>query len=87
LYKEISRKMQFVIKKIKIYYNKIHFKNITLKKGNKVYLLIRNITIKKLNKKLNYKKIRPFKIKKSIKGISFKLDLLKIIFNILYITF
>jgi len=57
------------MEKIKIYYNKTRFKNITLKKGNKVYLFIQNITTKKLNKKLNYKKIKLFKIKKSIKNI------------------
>jgi len=71
--------MQFVTKKIRIYYNKTRFKNITLKKGNKVYLFIRNIAIKKPSKKLNYKKIRPFKIRRNIKGINFKFDLLKTI--------
>jgi len=70
--------MQFIIKKIKIYYNKTRFKDITLKK-KKVYLFIRNIATKRLNKKINYKKIRLFKVKKSIKGINFKFDLLKII--------
>jgi len=71
--------MQFVTEKIKIYYNKTRFKNITLKKGNKVNLFIRNIAIKKSSKKLNYKKLKPFKIKRNIKGINFKLDLPKII--------
>jgi len=71
--------MQFIAKKIKIYYNKTRFKNITLKKGNKIYLLIRNIATKRPSKKLNYKKIKLFKFKKNIKGINFKLDLLKII--------
>ena len=45
------------------------------KKGNKVYLLRKNIKIIKLSSKLNYVKIEPFKILKSIKGINFKLDL------------
>jgi len=60
-----------------------------LKKGNKVYLFIRNITIKKPSKKLNYKKIKLFKIKKSIKNISFELDLPKIIkiYPVFYILF
>jgi len=71
--------MQFIAKKLRIYYNKTRFKNITLKKGNKTYLFIRNIATKKPSKKLNYKKIRPFKIKRSIKNVSFKLDLLKTI--------
>ena len=38
-----------------------------LKKGNKIYLLTKNIRIKKLNKKLNYIKIGLFLVKKSIK--------------------
>jgi len=42
-------------------------------------MFIRNITIKKPSKKLNYKKIKPFKVKRNIKGISFKLDLFKTI--------
>jgi len=79
LHEEMSQKIQFIAKKIRIYYNKTRFKDITLRKGNKVYLFIRNIATKRPSKKLNYKKIRPFKIKKSIKSISFKLDLPKII--------
>jgi len=79
LHEKISREIQFIIKKIKIYYDKTRFKNITLKKGNKVYLFIRNIATRRPSKKLNYKKIRLFKVKRSIKGINFKLDLPKII--------
>jgi len=89
LHEKINREIQFITKKIKIYYNKTRFKNITLRKGNKVYLFIRNIAIKKLSKKLNYKKIKSFKIKKNIKGISFKLDLLKTIkiYSVFYALF
>jgi len=81
--------MQFITEKIRIYYNKTRFKNITLRKENKVYLLIQNIAIKRLNKKLNYKKIKLFKIKRSIKGISFKFDLLKIIktYSVFHVLF
>jgi hypothetical protein len=61
---------------------------ITLKK-NKAYLFIRNIQTKRPSKKLNYKKIKSFKIKKSIKNISFELNLSKIIkiYLIFYISF
>jgi len=81
--------MQFITEKIKIYYNRTRFKNIILKKKLKIYLLTRNIATRKPSKKLNYKKIRPFKIKKSIKGISFKLDLSKIIkiYPVFYASF
>ena len=44
-----------------------------------MYLLRKNIKTTKLNSKLNYIKIKPFKILKSIKEISFKFDLLNII--------
>ena len=50
-----------------------------LRLKKKIYLLRRNIKITKLNNKLNHVKIGPFKILKSIKGVSFKLDLLSII--------
>jgi len=88
LHEEISQEIQFITKKIKIYYNKTRFKDITLKK-NKVYLFTRNIATKRPSKKLNYKKIKLFKIKRNIKGISFKLDLLKIIkiYLIFYVSF
>jgi len=43
----------------------------------RVYLRTNNIHIKQRSKKLNNKSIEPFKIKRNIKGISYKLDLLK----------
>jgi len=43
----------------------------------RVYLRTNNIHIKQRSKKLNNKSIKPFKIKRNIKGISYKLDLLK----------
>jgi len=43
----------------------------------RVYLRTNNIHVKQRSKKLNNKSIEPFKIKRNIKGISYKLDLLK----------
>ena len=48
-----------------------------LKRGNKVYLLQKNIQMTRLSNKLDHVKIRPFKIIRDIKEISFKLELLK----------
>ena len=48
-----------------------------LKKKNKVYLLIRNLTTKKLNKKLNHTKIESFFIKAVKKSVNYELNLLK----------
>ena len=44
-----------------------------------MFLLIRNIRIKRLNKKLDFKKIGLFKIKKKISTLNYKFDLPKII--------
>ncbi len=43
----------------------------------RVYLRTNNVHVKWRSKKLNNKSIEPFKIKRNIKGLSYKLDLLK----------
>ncbi len=43
----------------------------------KVYLKTDNIHVKQRSKKLNNKSIKLFKVKRNIKGLSYKLDLLK----------
>ncbi len=43
----------------------------------RVYLRTDNIHIKQRSKKLNNKSIEPFEIKRNIKELSYKLDLLK----------
>jgi len=43
----------------------------------KVYLRTDNIHVRQRSKKLNNKSIKPFKIKRNIRGLSYKLDLLK----------
>ena len=73
------QELRFFLAKSALYYNKIRNKDIIFKKGNKIYLLRRNVKITKPNNKLNHVKIGPFKILKSIKGISFKFDLPNII--------
>ena len=58
----------------------------TFKKGDKIYLIRRNIKIKRLSDKLNHKKIRLYKIKK-IKGlINYELALLSNI-NIYFVFY
>ena len=51
------------------------FKGLDLKGRNKVWLLYKNILSRRLSKKLNYIKLRPFKIKKKITEINYELDL------------
>ena len=43
----------------------------------RVYLRTNNIHVKQRSKKLNNKSIKPFEIKRNIKGLSYKLDLPK----------
>ena len=79
LHKQLVQELRFLSAKNALYYDRKRNKDITFKKGNKVYLLRRNIKTTKPNSKLNHIKIGPFRILRSIKGISFKLDLPNII--------
>ena len=79
LHEQLAQELRFLLVKNALYYDKRRNKDITFKKGDKVYLLRKNVKIIKPNSKLDYVKIGPFKILRSIKGVSFKLDLLNII--------
>jgi len=59
-----------------------------LKKRNKVYLLTKNLKIRKKSKKLNYVKIESFFIKKVKKSVNYELDLSKNakVFLVFYIS-
>ena len=46
-----------------------------LKNKNKIYLLIKNLKTKKINKKLNHVKIDSFFIKKQKKSVNYELNL------------
>ena len=46
------------------------------KKGDKVYLFIKNFKSKQLSKKLNYIRMEPFKIINKVTEVSYRLDLL-----------
>ena len=49
------------------------------KKGDKVYLLRKNIKTKRPSDKLNYKKLRLYNIRKIIRLVNYELALLKLI--------
>ena len=57
------------------YINKKRVKGSTLKEGDKVYFLRRNIKITRFSNKLNHTKIKSFKIKKVKELINYKLKL------------
>jgi hypothetical protein len=58
-----------------MYYNKSKLEEPRFRKGDLVYFLRRNIKITRPSDKLDYKKFGPFKVKRNIKNISYKLYL------------
>ena len=59
-----------------MYYNKSKLEGPRFRKKDLIYLLRRNIKTTKPSDKLDYKKLGPFKVKRNIKNISYKLHLL-----------
>ena len=55
------------------YYNFKRVKELTFKKGNKVFLLRKKLKIKRLNRKLDYVKIELFKVTKVVSLVNYKL--------------
>jgi hypothetical protein len=66
LYAILKEELEFVHYRIKEYYDKSRLEGPRLVRGDKVYLISRNLRIKRLSKKLDFKKLRPFKIDKYI---------------------
>src|SRR3954470_6442730 len=59
------------------YYDRKYAKPPSLKEGDKVWLLRKNITSKRPNKKLDYRNLGPYPIKKKLSEEIYKLKLLK----------
>ena len=77
MYQELKTDIEFLAYRSAFYYNKYYAEASMLKKRNKVYLLQKNIEITRSSSKLNYVKIRFFKIIRNIRKVSFKLKLFK----------
>jgi hypothetical protein len=60
------------------YYNKKRLKGLIFERGDMVYLLRRNFTTTRLSSKLNYKKVRPFKIAEKLLDTNYRLSLPRI---------
>jgi len=58
------------------YYNLKKFKGLDLKEGDKVWLLYKNFKLRQLSKKLDYIKIKLFKIVGKISEVIYRLNLL-----------
>ena len=75
--KNIKNNIQKMQLKSEKYINKKRKENSQLKEKDKVYFLIRNLTTKRLNKKLNYTKIELFFVKAVKESVSHELSLFK----------
>ena len=62
LHKQVQADLDFINQHTVYYYNAHHGKEPNLKKGDRVYLLRRNIATKRPNEKLDFKKLGPFTI-------------------------
>jgi hypothetical protein len=58
-----------------MYYNKSKLEESRFQEKDLIYLLRRNIKTIRLSDKLDYKKFGPFKVKRNIKNISYKIYL------------
>ena len=75
LYRELKQDIEFLLHQSAFYHNKHRSREPMLKKRDKVYLLQKNIETTRPSNKLDHVKIRPFKIIRDIKGVSFELEL------------
>jgi hypothetical protein len=76
-HEELAADLVFFTKRIVSYYDKHYNIKPTLKGGDKVYLIQRNIQIKRPSTKLDHKKLGLFKIKKITRLVNYKLALPK----------
>ena len=82
-------KLEFVRKRIREYYDKYRLKGPRLKEGDKVFLLTWNLKIKRTSKKLDFKKVGPFKIIKKVITLNYELILpssIRLRTNIFYVS-
>jgi len=77
LHKELSLDIKFISQQSAHYHNQKRSMEPTLKKGDKVYLLRRNIKTKRPSDKLDHKKLGPFKIEKVLGPVNYRLSLPK----------
>ena len=75
-YAMFKEELEFIRQKIKHYYDKYRLEGPRLERGDKVYLILRNLRTKRLSRKLDFKKIRPFRIEEKISISNYRLLLL-----------
>ena len=77
IHEQLKRNLQFVCKKIKIYYNLWHENISIFRMKQRIYLSCENFKTKQSCEKLDYWKMRAFKIKWQTESMTFELKLSK----------
>ena len=77
IHKQLKKDLQFVYKKMKMYYNLWHENISTFKMRQKIYLSQENFKTKWSCEKLDYWRMRAFKIKWQTESVTFELELSK----------
>jgi hypothetical protein len=77
LHQELATDIRFLSQRSASYYNKGRSMGPTLKKGDRVYLIRKNIKTARPSDKLDHKKLGPFKISEVKGPVNFKLELPK----------
>jgi hypothetical protein len=87
-HKELAADLVFYTERIILYYDEYHNIEPIFKKGDKVYLIQRNIQTKQPSTKLDHKKLGLFKIKRIIGLVNYELILPKTmnIYLVFYIS-
>jgi Chromo (CHRromatin Organisation MOdifier) domain len=75
LHKQISQDLRFIAYRSAKYYDTNRLSELTLKKGDRVYLLKRNIRTKRPSAKLDHIRIGPFEILERISRVNYRLRL------------
>ena len=75
LHTQLSQDINFINMQSTVYYNKHQKEGPTFKRGEKAFLLCRNIKTKQPSQKLDHQKIRPFTIKEKIRQVNYHLKL------------
>ena len=75
LHAMLKEELEFVRLRMKQHYDKHRLEGPRLERGDKVYLISRNLRTKRPNRKLDFRKIGPFKIDERISDNNYRLSL------------
>jgi hypothetical protein len=75
LHAMLKEELEFVRHRMKQYYDKNRLEGPRLARGDKVYLISRNLRTKRPSRKLDFKKLGPFKIDECISQFNYRLAL------------